>query len=107
MTAISTHPVNPMGDDASINDAVAQMTSLRVQYRQLAAAAAALERAGIYPEAAEQWRQAGQLAPGVQSRFWCEVRQARCLREIPREVQSYGQASARRTRKPTSGERLG
>ncbi|WP_261437729.1 ANR family transcriptional regulator [Serratia proteamaculans] len=95
------------GGNTPMNDVNEMMTSTRALYRQLSATAASLERAGIYPEAAEQWRQAGQVAPGAKSRFWCEVRQARCLREIPREVHSYGQANARRARKPASGERLG
>ncbi|EHN8908231.1 ANR family transcriptional regulator [Enterobacter ludwigii] len=104
MTTLSIHPES---DNAPVNDVIEQMTSTRALYRQLTAAAAALERAGIYPEAAEQWRQAWQLAPGAKSRFWCEVRQARCLREIPREVHSYGRGSGKRARKVASAEPLG
>lgn len=104
MTNLST---DPKGNAVTDREVETLMTSSRVLYRQLSAAAAALERAGIYPDAAEQWRQAGALAPGERSRFWCEVREARCLRATPREIQSYGQVSGKRRRKVAPGEVLG
>ncbi|HEJ7994552.1 TPA: ANR family transcriptional regulator [Serratia liquefaciens] len=104
MTTLSIHPES---DNAPVNDVIEQMISTRALYRQLTAAAAALERAGIYPEAAEQWRQAWQLAPGAKSRFWCEVRQARCLRETPQESQSCGQTRRKRVRTPGTRASLG
>ncbi|MBS3894859.1 MULTISPECIES: ANR family transcriptional regulator [Serratia] len=80
-----------------VTEAVVQLTSLRVQHRQLTTFAAMLERAGQYVEAAAQWQQAELHAPGEQSRLWCEARQARCLRMAPQAAHSYGQASRQRT----------
>lgn len=100
---MTTLSIPPVIDGGMVSDAVVQMTSLRVQYRQLTTNAAILERAGHYPEAAEQWRQAELLAPGAKSRFWCEARQAQCLRRIPQAPQSYEQAGRKRASKPGPG----
>lgn len=97
---MTTLPAPVLRDGGMDNDTVVQMTSLRVQYRQLTTFAAILERAGHYLEAAEQWRQAERMAPGAQSRFWCEARQAWCLRRISLAPQSYRQAGRKRVCTP-------
>ncbi|WP_413469852.1 ANR family transcriptional regulator [Serratia quinivorans] len=64
------------------------MTSPRELYRRIAEAAATLEQRGNHAEAAKQWYQAGLLAPGPRSRFWCEVRYTLCLRCMRLEAYS-------------------
>ncbi|CAI1215348.1 hypothetical protein D3C81_1718560 [compost metagenome] len=51
-------------------------------YQLLACTAAALERSGDYGQAAEAWGICLTLAPDVRNRFWCEVRQARCQKQV-------------------------
>ncbi|TXE22547.1 ANR family transcriptional regulator [Serratia ureilytica] len=43
--------------------------------------AAALERGGAYYQASEVWGECRVLAATSVERFWCEVRQARCLKQ--------------------------
>lgn len=45
--------------------------------------AATLERTGEYYQAAEMWGECRALAATPAERFWCEVRQTRCLKPVP------------------------
>ncbi|MGP2734213.1 ANR family transcriptional regulator [Serratia bockelmannii] len=53
-------------------------------YRLVAEMAAAQERAGMYPQAAELWQQAESMAQSAVTRQWCEGRRRLCLRALSR-----------------------
>ncbi|HFI5337043.1 TPA: ANR family transcriptional regulator [Serratia liquefaciens] len=52
---------------------------LAAQYAQLTHQAAALERAGLFGDAAALWHAGRECALAAPARFWCETREAVCL----------------------------
>ncbi|EHN8908228.1 ANR family transcriptional regulator [Enterobacter ludwigii] len=56
--------------------------SVRLLFLALSQRAATLERTGEYYQASELWGECSALATTSVERFWCEVRQTRCLKQV-------------------------
>lgn len=54
----------------------------RMLFQTQSQKAAALERGGAYFQASEVWGECCVLAATSVERFWCEVRQTRCLKQV-------------------------
>lgn len=88
-----------------VSTARGHRTGAKVAYRQATEIAAGLERAGLYAEAAEQWREAEQLATEELARHWCDIRWTLCLQALVREAREAAEATViRRRRKSPAGD---
>lgn len=80
---MTTRSADAIAEPVDVAANVTGTDSDRLLFLVCSQQAATLERTGEYYQAAEMWGECSALAATPAERFWCEVRQTRCLKPVP------------------------